>query len=104
MALRIKVCRKAQVAAGESRGFTVPGVEKPILVTNIDGTYVATSSICPHEDVSLVGCKRRGSWIICRAHGYQFDLYTGACSPHPHLTLPRYRVTCIGDDVYVDLI
>lgn len=104
MALRIKVCRTAQVAPGESRGFAVPGVDVPILVTNIDGSYVATSSMCPHEDVSLVGCKRKGSRLICPGHGYQFDLHTGACSHDPHLALKRYQVTCIGDDIYVDLI
>lgn len=51
MALRVQVCRVGDVAPGESRGFTVPGVALPIMVTNLDGTYIATASMCPHEDV-----------------------------------------------------
>jgi nitrite reductase/ring-hydroxylating ferredoxin subunit len=104
MALRVQVCRVGDVAPGESRGFIVPGVDMPIMITNLDGTLIATSSICPHEDVSLLGCKRRGAIIVCRGHGYRFDLRTGACSHDPRLFLPRYRVSIEGDLVYVELV
>lgn len=104
MALRVQVCRVGDVAPGESRGFAVPGVEVPIMITNLDGEYVATSSMCPHEDVSLLGCKRRGAAVICRGHGYRFDLRTGACSHDARLLLARYRVSIVGDAVYVDLV
>lgn len=104
MALRVQVCRVGDVAPGESRGFTVPGVALPIMVTNLDGTYIATASMCPHEDVSLIGCKRRGPVVICRGHGYRFDLRTGACSHDPRLVLKRYRVTIEGDAVYAELV
>ena len=104
MALRVKVCRAADVAPGQTRGFTVPGVSVPILVANIDGRYLAASSMCPHEDVSLLGGKRKHTRIICPGHGYRFDLETGACSHDPNLRLPCYRVTLLGDDLFVDLI
>jgi nitrite reductase/ring-hydroxylating ferredoxin subunit len=104
MALRVPVCRRGDVAPGESRGFAVPGVDVPILITNLDGRYLATSSMCPHEDVSLLGCKRRGAIVICPGHGYRFDLVTGACSHDPRLLLKRYRVSVAGDLVYVDLV
>lgn len=104
MALRVQVCRVDEVPPGESRGFQVAGVALPIMVTNLDGTYIATASMCPHEDVSLLGCKRRGAIVICRGHGYRFDLRTGACSHDPRLTLRRYRVTVADGAVYVDLV
>jgi nitrite reductase/ring-hydroxylating ferredoxin subunit len=104
MALRIKVCAVGDVAPGESRGFAVPGVEVPIMVTNLDGHYLATSSMCPHEDVSLLGCKRQGAVVFCRGHGYRFDLRTGACSHDARLLLQRYRVSIADDIVYVDLV
>lgn len=104
MALRVRVCRMDEVGPGESRGFAVPGVALPILVTNLDGSYVATASMCPHEDVSLVGCKRKGSQLFCPGHGYRFDILTGACSHDPRLVLRRYRVTCVDGVLYVDLI
>lgn len=104
MALRVPVCRLDQVAEGESRGFEVAGVDVPVMVTKLAGDYLATSSMCPHEDVSLVGCKRRGSQVICRGHGYRFDLRSGACSHDPQLTLRRYRVTLAEGVLYVDLV
>ncbi len=104
MALRVKVCRTSDVKPGETRGFEVAGVTLPILVANVDGTFHATSSMCPHEDVSLLGGKRKGMRVICPGHGYRFDLATGACSHDPKLILARYEVTLIGDDIHVDLI
>ncbi|GAB4513512.1 MAG: hypothetical protein Tsb0020_31770 [Haliangiales bacterium] len=104
MALRVRVCSLDQVPVGQSRGFAVPGVQIPVMVTNLDGTYVATSSMCPHEDVSLVGCKRRGPLVICRGHGYRFDLTTGACSHDPKLTLRRYRTSVVDGALYIDLV
>ena len=104
MALRVRVCRLDEVAPGETKGFQVAGVTVPILVANVDGTYLASTSMCPHEDVSLLGGKRKDTRVICPGHGYRFDLRTGACSHDPKLRLACYRVTIVGDDLYVDLV
>ena len=104
MALRVRVCGIGEVAPGETKGFEVPGVTIPVLVANIDGTFYAATSMCPHEDVSLLGGKRKDFRLICPGHGYRFDLRTGQCSHDPELTLCRYRVTIEGDALYVDLI
>jgi nitrite reductase/ring-hydroxylating ferredoxin subunit len=104
MALRVRVCRRHDVPPGACRAFEVEGIEWPILVAHVGGTYLATTSQCPHEDVSLEGGRRRGTQIECPGHGYIFDLHTGACAHDPELRLRRYRVTLDGDDLYVDLI
>ena len=104
MALRIRVCHTDDVKPGQRRGFAVAGVKIPIMVTNIDGSYIATTSMCPHEDVSLLGGKRKGTLIICPGHGYRFDLETGVCSHDPKLKLKRYPVTLVDGALYVDLI
>lgn len=104
MALRVRVCRRDEVPPGECRAFDVPELDWPILVANFGGEYVATTSRCPHEDVSLAGGKRRGTKLACPGHGYVFDLVTGACSHDPKLALHRYRVSVQGNDVYVDLL
>ena len=104
MGLRKKVCRADEVAPGETKGFSVTGVDVPILVANIDGTLVATSSVCPHEDVSLLGGRRDGAVITCPGHGYEIDLITGACAHDPDLVLCRYQVSIIAGEVFVDLI
>ncbi len=102
--LKVRVCRADEVAPGETKGFPVDGVTHPILVANVDGTFMAASSMCPHLDVSLLGGKRKGLRVICPGHGYRFDLGTGACSHDPTLCLPRYPVTVINGEIHVSLI
>jgi nitrite reductase/ring-hydroxylating ferredoxin subunit len=104
MALRMRVCRRQDVPEGTLRAFALPGVAWPILVANVDGEYLATTSRCPHEDVSLEDGERRGKTLTCPGHGYEFDLATGACRHDPQLRLQSFRVSFEGDELYVDLI
>ncbi|MBA3453517.1 MAG: Rieske 2Fe-2S domain-containing protein [Deltaproteobacteria bacterium] len=105
MALRVRVCEVADVVAGELRGFPVSGVTWPVMLTILDDAIIAFPGVCPHDDVSLVDygvLKERG--VVCRVHGYRFDLDTGRCEHMPSLGLRRYRVTVVGSEVWVDLL
>lgn len=104
MALHVRVCRVSDIPTGEMRGFTVEGVDKPILIANIDGVFRATASMCPHEDVSLLDGDLDGSKLTCPGHSYEFDVVTGACTHDPELCLNRYQVTIVGEELYVDLV
>ena len=104
MALRVKVCRVDEVLPGCLRGFTVPGVTWPVMVTELDGTIVAASSVCPHEDVSLLPGDLDDGVVTCPGHGYELDLRTGACLHDARLVLRRYRVTISAGEVWIDLI
>lgn len=104
MALRVRVCRLDEVAAGELRPFRVGGVTWPVIVTIVDGALVAVPGVCPHEDVGLDDGELRGTEIVCPGHGWGFDVLTGRCKHAPWLTLRRYPVTVVGDDVFVDLL
>lgn len=105
MALRVRVCRAAEVVAGALRAFPVAGVTWPVVVTAIDGAIVAMPGVCPHDDVELgdYGVVE-GTTVRCRVHGYQFDVTTGRCEHDPRLYLRRYKVTVVDDDVWVDLL
>ena len=79
MALRVRVCKLDEIIENELQDFDVAGVDVPVLVTRVDGEIIAGTSMCPHEDVSLVGgCIEEGT-IVCSAHGYAFDLRSGQC-------------------------
>ncbi|MBA3820556.1 MAG: Rieske 2Fe-2S domain-containing protein [Deltaproteobacteria bacterium] len=104
MALRVRVCRLADVSIGELRAFTVPGVTWPVIVTYVDGALVAVPGVCPHEDVALADGDLDGSAIVCPGHGYRFDLHTGRCQHDAGLELRRYPITLVGDELWVDLL
>ncbi len=103
--LRVRVCERASVVEGAIRAFAVRGVTWPVIVTSIAGELVAFPGVCPHEDVELADYGViEGGEVRCRVHGYRFDLATGACEHSPGLHLRRYKVTLVGDDVWVDLL
>jgi nitrite reductase/ring-hydroxylating ferredoxin subunit len=102
--LRARLARVDQIPAGTLAAFRVPGLTWPVLATRLDGTIVATTGVCPHEDVALVDGELDGACLTCPGHGYQFDLTTGACAHDPRLHLRRYRVTIIDDEVWIDLV
>jgi nitrite reductase/ring-hydroxylating ferredoxin subunit len=104
VALRLRVCRVDEVPPGARRAIALPGLAWPVLVVNLDGDIVATAGVCPHEDVELTGGDIHAGVITCPGHAYEFDLRTGRCTHDPRLVLPRYRVTILGDDVWIDVI
>jgi toluene monooxygenase system ferredoxin subunit len=104
MAFRVHVCRLADVVPGELRAFPVAGVTWPVIVTYADAELVAVQGVCPHEDVALVDGELEGTELICHGHGYGFDLRTGTCTHDKTLSLRRYPITVVGDEVFVDLL
>ena len=105
MALRVRVCTRAEIVAGELRAFAVHGVTWPVIVTIVDdGTMVAVPGVCPHEDVALWDGHLEGTRIICPGHGWGFDVITGVCRSAAYLELRRYPITIVGDEIWVDLL
>src|SRR4051794_5203637 len=105
MALRVRVCSVDEVVEGELRGFAVDGVTWPVMVMVHEGEMIAFPGVCPHDDVSLVDygvIDERA--VVCRVHGYRFDLDTGRCEHAPGLHLRRYRITRLADEIWVDLL
>ena len=104
MALRVRVCKLGDVVDGEMRAFQVAGVTWPVIVTRVDGELMACPGVCPHEDVALWNGELTGCVVRCPGHAYEFDLRTGRCTHDPDLELRRYKITVVGDDLWVDLL
>jgi toluene monooxygenase system ferredoxin subunit len=104
MALRSYVCRIQDVVADELRSFRVQGLTWPVIATFVDGSIVVSQGVCPHEDVSLADAELVDATVFCGAHGYGFDLRSGRCNVRPELSLRRYPVTIIDDEVWADLL
>lgn len=105
MALRFRLCTRADLPTDALAAFTVPAITWPVLAGIIDGAPIATAGVCPHEDVSLATGTLDGACLTCPGHGYVFDLRTGECVHDPSLELRRYKVH-IGDDdvVWIELL
>lgn len=74
--------------------LTVTVDDRPVVVANLAGTFVAVDGTCPHaagplgEGEVVDGCRLRCPW-----HGATFDLRTGAaCAGPARKGLRRYRV------------
>ena len=104
MAMRVRVCRLADVTPGELHAFQVVGVTWPVIVTYAENELVAVPGVCPHEDVGLKNGWIDENCLVCPGHAYRFDLKTGRCQHDASLELRRYPVTVIGDEVWVDLL
>lgn len=104
MALRVKVCTLADVRDDEMRAFQVTGVTWPVIVTRVGGELFACPGVCPHEDVALWNGDLAGTVITCPGHAYEFDLRTGTCKHDRDLSLRRYKITLVGDEIWVDLL
>jgi nitrite reductase/ring-hydroxylating ferredoxin subunit len=104
VALRVKVCKLADVVDGEMRAFQVKGVTWPVIVTRVDDELMACPGVCPHEDVALWNGDLTGSVITCPGHAYEFDMRTGLCKHDRELELRRYKITIVGDEIWVDLL
>jgi nitrite reductase (NADH) small subunit len=103
MASWVRICDANDVPPGEVRGFRVPVLSFPILVAHVEGGFLAATSICPHEDVSLLGGELRGPVLRCPGHGYEFDLMTGRCAHDRGLHLRRFPVRVHGGAVFVEI-
>lgn len=99
----LRVCRVGDVGPGATVGFPVAGLTFPVMIANVDGRLLAASSICPHEDVSLLDGDLRGAIVTCPGHGYEFDLETGRCAHDRSLVLNRFPVQVLGDQVYIEV-
>lgn len=103
MAMWLRVCEASEVPPGEMRGFRVALLSFPILVAHVGDRFLASSSICPHEDVSLLPGGLDGQVLTCPGHGYEFDLESGRCPHDAALRLRRFPVQVAGGAVYVEI-
>ena len=86
--------RPDEIAEGRGKAITVGGAE--VAVFKCEGRLYATQSWCPHAGTPLAAGTVDGGAIVCPAHGYRFDLRTGACATDGQLRLKTYRLVPDG--------
>ncbi|MBI1292818.1 Rieske 2Fe-2S domain-containing protein [bacterium] len=101
------VARVEDIGPGERRVVTVRN--RPIVIFNLDGEFFGLLNRCPHQAASLSQgiqagfaiaevpgterCIRRGEFIRCPWHGWEYDIRTGQswCDPESIL-VRRFKV------------
>ena len=80
-------------------------VENMALLLHRRGDKVyATGVYCPHEEVRLDPRNCFGDIIVCKAHGYQCNVKTGACFQEPDLKLNTFPTVIEDGFVWVKFI
>jgi toluene monooxygenase system ferredoxin subunit len=95
-----QVCTLDDLWEGEMEAFDIDGQEV-LIVWPEGGEIQAFQGICPHQDIPLIEGKFDGKTVICRAHLWQFDAYSGKGINPADCALAQYPVKIEGDQVLV---
>lgn len=109
MTKRFEICPVSEFPPGERRLVELDGI--PIGIFNVDGTFHALQSVCPHQlaplcegtltgttaapDVGEYEWEKDGEVIRCPWHGWEFDITTGESVFNPHRTRVRTFETTV---------
>lgn len=96
----IKVFSSHEVPPGQSKIVEVGG--KKIAVFNVAGEYFAIGNTCPHRGGNLGNGSVDGTTVTCPLHAWKFDLTTGNSKLFPNISVPKYAVKILDNDVFIE--
>jgi toluene monooxygenase system ferredoxin subunit len=96
-----KLCSVQEVASDRLTAVQIQRVK--ILVTRVDGNFVAFPPLCPHmaEPLETSGVCAAGM-LTCTKHVWQWDLRTGEPRGEAEKPLLRYPVRLDGSELWID--
>jgi len=83
------------------RAMTVTIGDLQIALANVDGTVHAIDDACLHAGSSLGAGVLEGKVLKCRAHGWRYDVTTGAVLGVPGLGVRAYDVQVVDGRIKV---
>jgi len=97
----VEVCALQDIPPGKSRAAWIDATS--IALFNMDGSLHAIENTCLHAGASLVGGAFCGKTVACPAHGWRYDVTTGALIVAPELRLRTFPVKVVADKVMVEV-
>lgn len=98
---RARIGSIQDVPPGRTFRATVDGI--PVAVWRIGDAYFAMEDRCPHAGHTLHDGELRGCVVICRAHGWDFDVRTGFRPGNADgWPIPCFRVVVEGDTLFLE--
>jgi 3-phenylpropionate/trans-cinnamate dioxygenase ferredoxin component len=101
MANYVKVASVSQVAPGS--GIVASVNDKEVAVFNVDGTFYAIDNVCKHRGGPLGEGELDGDTVTCPWHAWQYNVKTGVCLTKDGITMDRYDVRVVNEDIEVAL-
>ena len=99
MANYVKVASVSQVAPGS--GIVASVNDKEVAVFNVDGTFFAIDNVCKHRGGPLGEGELDGDTVTCPWHGWQYNVKTGVCLTKDGITMDRYDVRVVNEDIEI---
>jgi NAD(P)H-dependent nitrite reductase small subunit len=88
----------------EDGGLQVKLGSAELALFRVDDRVFAIEDPCPHAGFPLSQGQLDGRVVICPAHGWEFDLESGASPYHPEAALVRrFAVRVEAGEVWVDV-
>lgn len=101
MAFR-RVARVSELPERKGLCVQIDGIEVGLF--RVGDRIHALENRCPHAGDPLSEGTLEGGVVICRAHGWDFDVRTGFRPGHADgFPIPCFAVRVEGDDIEVDL-
>jgi nitrite reductase/ring-hydroxylating ferredoxin subunit len=98
----VRVARVDEIPIG--RGLRVGVGEVMIGLYRVGDAIHAMEDACPHAGFPLSAGSLQGCVIVCKAHGWAFDIRTGFDPDHADgFPIPCFAVRVHGGEVFVDL-
>jgi len=95
----VDVCSLQQIEPGARRAVRAAGAD--IALFNIDGALHALENSCLHNGAALSGGRVCGKVVACPAHGWRYDVTTGALLAAPEKRLRTFPVEVIDGRVMI---
>ena len=97
----INAAKISELKSGEAK--VVAAADREIALFNINGAFHAIDNRCPHRDGPLADGVLDGNVVVCPWHGWRFDVTTGQSPVMKSVSVDKFEVAVIGDDVKVKI-
>lgn len=96
-----RLCSPGEVPSGRLAGVEIQGVK--VLVTRVNGDFVAFPPLCPHmaEPLDVSGICSDGM-LTCTKHIWQWELKTGEPRGEAEKPLLHYPLRLEGDALWIE--
>ncbi|NMF98873.1 Rieske 2Fe-2S domain-containing protein [Aromatoleum toluolicum] len=95
----VDVCPLESIAPGGSLAVRAGG--RDLALFNVDGVVHAIENACRHAGAALAGGKLCGRTVACPAHGWKYDVTTGALLVAPEMSVQKFPVEVVDGRVRV---